>query len=174
MMEGNTKGSMRKIFGFLTTLLLLNGCAESVALLGTSAGGASKGKMLQSSLNSAISYGVKHQTGKSPIEHALAYAEEKNPEKKKQTCFSFIESTRSEFCTIAKKQISLVNIATKEKVLEIAKKYPKTRDVILEKENDLISSFFKRKESPRKLAIVFQNKIKKNGDSWPQSNKSRP
>ena len=58
-MEGNIKGSMKKIFGLLTTLLLLNGCAESVALLGTSVGGASNGKMLQSSLNSAISYGVK-------------------------------------------------------------------------------------------------------------------
>ena len=165
---------MKKAFFLLSIVILLNGCAESIALLGSSVGGASSGKMLQSSLNSAVSYGVKHHTGKTPLGHALAYAEEKNPEKKKQTCFSFIESTRSEFCTIAKKQISLVNIATKEKVLEIAKKYPKTRDVILEKENDLISSFFKRKESPRKLAIAFQNKIKKNEDSWPQSNKSRP
>ena len=65
--EGNIKGSMKKIFGLLTTLLLLNGCAESVALLGTSAGGASSGKMFQSSLNTAISYGVKRQTGKGPL-----------------------------------------------------------------------------------------------------------
>ena len=71
---------MKKIFGLLTTLLLLNGCAESVALLGTSAGGASSGKMLQSSLNSALSYGVKQHTGKTPLGHVLAYAEEKNPE----------------------------------------------------------------------------------------------
>ena len=123
--EGNIKGSMKKIFGLLTTLLLLNGCAESVALLGTSAGGASSGKMLQSSLNSVISYGVKQQTGKSPLEHALAYAEEKNPEKKQETCISFIERTRSEFCTILNKQISLTNIAVKEKTLAIVKKYPK-------------------------------------------------
>ena len=164
---------MKKIFVLLTTMLLLNGCAESVALLGT-AGNASNGKMLQSSLNSAISYGVKKQTGKTPLEHALAYAEEKNPEKKKETCFSFIESTRSEFCTIAKKQISLVNTVAKEKVLEISDKYPKTRDVVLNKENDLLSSFFQKKESPRKLAIAFQNKIKNKEDSWPQSNKSRP
>ena len=104
---------MKKIFGLLTTLLLLNGCAESVALLGTSAGGASKGKMLQSSLNSAISYGVKHQTGKSPIEHALAYAEEKNPEKKKEPCLSFIKKTNSEICAIVKKQLNL----TKSKII---------------------------------------------------------
>ena len=88
---------MKKVFFLLSTVLLLNGCAESVALLGGSIGGASNGKMLQSSLNSAISYGVKKQTGKTPLEHALAYAEEKNPEKKKETCISFVERTRSEF-----------------------------------------------------------------------------
>ena len=73
---------MIKIFGLLTALLLLNSCANSVALLGTSVGGASNGKIVQSSLNSAISFGVKKQTGKTPLEHAIAYAEEKDPEKK--------------------------------------------------------------------------------------------
>jgi len=165
---------MKKVFFLLSIVILLNGCAESVALLGSSVGGASSGKMLQSSLNSAISYGVKHHTGKTPLGHVFAYAEEKNPEKKKETCFSFIESTRSEFCTIAKKEMSLVNTTVKEKVLEITKKHPKTRDIVLEKENDLVSSFFKKKESPRKLAIAFQNKIKNKKDSWPQLNKSRP
>ena len=115
---------MKKVFFLLSSLFLLNGCAETVALLGP-VGGASNGKMLQSSLNSVISYGVKHQTGKSPLEHALAYAEEKNPEKKQETCISFIEKTRSEFCTILNKQISLTNIAVKEKTLAIVKKYPK-------------------------------------------------
>ena len=165
---------MKKVPFLLLIILLLNGCAESVALLGSSVGGASSGKMLQSSLNSALSYGVKQHTGKTPLGHVLAYAEEKNPEKKKETCFSFIESTKSEFCTIVKKQMSLVNTTAKKKVLEITKKYPKTRDVVLEKENDLVSSFFQKKESPRNLAIAFQNKIKDNRYSWPQSNKSRP
>ena len=90
-------------------------------------GGASSGKMLQSSLNSAISYGVKQHTGKTPLGHALSYAEEKNPEKKKETCFSFIESTRSEFCTIAKKQIKNKSNAVIEKTLDIAKEYPKNK-----------------------------------------------
>ena len=128
---------MKKVFFLLSTVLLLNGCAESVALLGGSIGGVSNGKMVQSSLNSAISYGVKKQTGKSPLEHALAYAEEKNPEKKQETCISFIERTRSEFCTILNKQISLTNIAVKEKTLEIVKKYPKnnkTTDITVQKE----------------------------------------
>ena len=128
---------MKKVFFLLSTVLLLNGCAESVALLGSSVGGASNGKMLQSSLNSAISYGVKKQTGKTPFEHALAYAEEKNPEKKKEPCLSFLEKTRSEFCTIVNKQISLTNSAVKEKTLEIVKKYPKnnkTTDITVLKE----------------------------------------
>ena len=123
---------MKKGFFLLMFLFLLNGCAESVALLGSSVGGASSGKMLQSSLNSAISYGIKQQTGKTPLGHVLAYADEKNPEKKQETCISFIERTRSEFCTILNKQISLTNIAVKEKTLAIVKKYPKnniTRDV---------------------------------------------
>ncbi len=74
---------MKKVFFLLSSLFLLNGCAESVALLGSSVGGASSGKIVQSSLNSAITYGVKSKTGKTPLGHVLAYAEEKNPEKKK-------------------------------------------------------------------------------------------
>ena len=107
---------MRKIFVLLTTMLLLNGCAESVALLGTSVSGASNGKILQSSLQSTISYGIKKHTGKTPLGHALAYAEKSNPDRKKETCISFIEKTRSEFCTIAKNKISLTNKAVKEKI----------------------------------------------------------
>jgi len=86
--------NMKKILVLLSTIFLLNGCAESLALLGTST---SNGKILQSSLNSAISYGIKKQTGKTPLEHALAYAEEKNPEKKKEPCLSFLEKTNSGF-----------------------------------------------------------------------------
>ena len=114
---------MKKILLLLSTIFLLNGCAESLALLGP---GASNGRFVQSSLNSAISYGVKKQTGKTPLEHAIAYAETKNPERKKETCISSIEITRSEFCTILKKQISLSNSELTEKTLDIAKKIPKT------------------------------------------------
>ena len=114
--------NMKKISILLSTIFLLNGCAESLALLGT---GTSNGKILQSSLNSAISYGVKKQTGKTPLEHVIAYAEEKNPEKKKETCISSFEITRSEFCTIVKKQIKSKSTDMMEKTTEIAKEYPK-------------------------------------------------
>tara|TARA_B100000614_G_scaffold245189_1_gene250049 strand:+ start:198 stop:623 length:426 start_codon:yes stop_codon:yes gene_type:complete len=124
---------MKKLIFLLPLLILLNGCAESIALIGTST---SNGKIVQSSLNSAISYGVKKQTGKTPLEHAMAYAEEKNPEKKKETCISSIEKTRSEICTIIKEQISITNTVLIEKTSEIAQK-------------------------PSKLAKSIQNKIKK-------------
>ena len=105
---------MKKILLLLSTIVLLSGCAESLALLGT---GTSNGKLVQSSLNSAISYGVKKQTGKTPLEHAIAYAEEKNPEKKKEPCLSFAEKTNSEICAIVKKQLKL----TKSKILKRTK-----------------------------------------------------
>ena len=115
---------MKKTLLLLTIIFLLNGCAESIALLGS---GASNGRILQSSLNTAISYGVKKQTGKTPLEHAIAYAEEKNPERKKETCISSIEITRSEFCTIVKKQVKLKSTEMIEKTVEIVKKYPKNK-----------------------------------------------
>ena len=135
---------MRKIFFLLAALILLNGCAESVALLGTST---SNGKIVQSSLNSAISFGVKKQTGKSPLEHAIAYADRINPERKQETCITSIEKTRSEFCTIVKKQISIANTALKKKTSEIVKKYPNKISVSIQekiKEVSLIESIAKK------------------------------
>ena len=113
---------MKKIPFLLFLLILLNGCAESIALLST---GASNGRVVQSSLNSAISLGVKKQTGKTPFEHAVAYAMEKNPDRKKETCISSFEITRSEFCTIVKKQINLKSTEVKKSTADIMKEYPK-------------------------------------------------
>ena len=115
---------MKKILLSLSTIFLLNSCAESLALLGPSA---SNGRFVQSSLNSVISYGVKKQTGKTPLEHAIAYAEEKNPERKKENCISSFEVTRSEFCTIVKKQIKSKSTAIIEKTSDIVKEYPKNK-----------------------------------------------
>ena len=122
---------MRKIFVLLTTMLLLNGCAESVALLGPSFSGASNGKMIQSSLNSAISYGVKKQTGMSPSQHAIAYVQKHNPQNKKEKCLEFIDITNSEVCAAFKENISKTtkkiaevknSILDKSKIEDLAKK----------------------------------------------------
>lgn len=129
---------MKNILFLLPLIFLLNSCAESIALIGTST---SNGKIVQSSLNSAISYGVKKQTGKTPLEHAIAYAEKKNPEKNRDTCISFIERTRSEFCTVVKKQISLSNAALAKKTSDILQKIP---NVNSSKEISLIERIAKK------------------------------
>ena len=129
---------MKRILLLFSVAFLLSGCAESLALLGP---GASNGRLVQSSLNSAISYGVKKQTGKTPLEHAIAYAEEKNPEKKQEPCISIIKRTRSEFCTIVKKEISLKNKIIAKKTSEIVQKFPK---INMEKEISLIEKIAKK------------------------------
>ena len=104
---------MKKILGLLIGFTLLTGCAESLALLGPTSTAVTGGNIAQSAFSSAVNYGVKKQTGKSPMEHAIAYAEEINPEKKKEPCLSFAEKTNSEICAIVKKQLKL----TKSKIL---------------------------------------------------------
>ena len=98
---------MKKTLSLLATLFLLNGCVESMALLGPAVTGAGSGKVTQSAVSSAVSYNVKQQTGKSPSQHALTYVKKINPEKKKDTCISFIEKTNSELCAVLKKKMSL-------------------------------------------------------------------
>ena len=104
---------MKKILGLLIGFTLLTGCAESLALLGPTSTAVTGGNIAQSAFSSAVNYGVKKQTGKSPMEHAIAYAEEINPQKKKEPCLSFAEKTNSEICAIVKKQLEL----TKSKIL---------------------------------------------------------
>jgi len=145
---------MKKILILLSLMFLFNGCVEAIALLGSS----SSGKLVQSSLNSAVSYGIKKQTGKTPLGHALSYAHEKNPERKKETCISFIEKTNSEFCAVVKKQITSTKAKIKKKALVIVKKKPKTKDVVIvyEKKNYLTET----KKTPRELAIAFQTAMR--------------
>ena len=108
---------MKKIFSLLAMLVLLSGCVESVALIGPATTGAGSGKITQSAATSVLSYGVKKQTGKTPLEHAIAYAEEMNPQKKKEPCLSFAKKTNSEICAIVKKQLKI----TKSKILKKSK-----------------------------------------------------
>ena len=105
---------MKKILGLLLGLALLTGCVESLALLGPTSTAVTGGNIAQSAFSSAVNYGVKKQTGKSPMEHAITYAEEINPKKKKKPCLSFAEKTNSEICAIVKKQLKI----TKSKILK--------------------------------------------------------
>ena len=105
---------MKKILGLFLGLTLLTGCAESLALLGPTSTAVTGGNIAQTAFSSAVNYGVKKQTGKSPMEHAMAYAEEINPQKKKEPCLSFVQKTNSEICAIVKKQLKI----TKSKILK--------------------------------------------------------
>ena len=98
---------MKKILGLLLGLALLTGCTNSLALLAPTSTAVTGGNIAHSAVSSSINYGVKKQTGKSAMEHAIAYAEEINPEKKKEPCLSFAEKTNSEICAIVKKQLEL-------------------------------------------------------------------
>ena len=104
---------MKKKLTLIVTLFLLSGCAESLALLGPASSGAGSGKAIQSTFSSAVSFGIKQQTGKSPSHHALTYIKKHNPQKNKDTCISFIEKTNSELCAVLKKKMSL----TRAKIL---------------------------------------------------------
>ena len=98
---------MKKIFSLLAMTVLLSGCVESMALIGPATTGTGSGKIAQSATSSILSYGVKKQTGKSLVEHAMIFAEEVSPQKKKEPCLSFAEKTNSEICDIAKKQLEI-------------------------------------------------------------------
>lgn len=107
---------MKKNICLLLFLFLFSGCFGSVAFLGpastTAASGAS-GNIARGAFTSTVSFGIKKTTGKLPIEHAVAYAEEKTPAKKKEPCLSFVQKTNSKICAIVKKQLDL----TKSKIL---------------------------------------------------------
>jgi hypothetical protein len=105
---------MRKIILGLTSLIFLTGCAETVALFGPASSAFGGGNVLQSSVSSAVSYSVKKKTGKSPIQHAVNYAEKNNPNRKKEKCISFLEATSSEACTIAKKKVAELKVKVKK------------------------------------------------------------
>ena len=84
---------MKKIFILLTSMLLFTGCVETVVLLGPATSVIGGGNVVNSSISSAASYAVKKSTGKSPMQHALAYGEKNNPNKKKDRCLSFVKKT---------------------------------------------------------------------------------
>ena len=113
---------MKKLIGLLITLLALNGCANSLAFLGPASTSVTGGNVAQSIASSAVSYGVKKQTGKTPSQHALAYVQKHNPDNKKEKCIEFIDATNTKTCA-----------AVKENLSETRKKLVKIKNTILDK-----------------------------------------
>jgi|TARA_B110000259_G_scaffold173916_1_gene207692 hypothetical protein len=167
---------MKKIFVLLTSIMLLAGCAETMALLGPASSLLGGGNVVQSSISSAASYGIKKTTGKSPMQHALAYAEEKNPNKNKDKCLSFLKETDSEACYIAKKQISSVKKSASKKIKNIINQ-SKPKKVIVRKNKSKIEKVKKNKnkiETVKKIKskIVTVKKIKTEQEPQLRSAKS--
>jgi hypothetical protein len=122
---------MNKIFIIISLTITLNGCANSLAFLGPASSVAGGSNVAQSAMSSAVSYGVKKKTGMSPSEHAIAYVQKYNPEKKKEKCLEFIDLTNSEACAAVRKNISKTkkiiveaknSILDKSKIEDLAKK----------------------------------------------------
>ena len=114
---------MIKNLCLLAMFTFLSGCYGSVALLGpasTTAASGVSGNIARGAFTSTVSYGIKKQTGKLPIEHAVAYAEEKNSLKNKEPCLAFAENTNLKICSIVKKQLNL----TKSKILKRSQEKP--------------------------------------------------
>ena len=154
---------MKKIF-ILPTLLILAGCAETVALLGPATSALGGGNIVQSSVSSATSYGVKKITGKSPMEHALAYAKEINPSDKKDRCLSFVKKTESKACYIAKKQISAVKKSTTKKisdVINISKlETRKNKKILIKKDQSTLHVEIKKDQSTLHVKTKKEPKLK--------------
>ena len=127
---------MNKILIIISLALTLNGCANSLAFLGPASSLAGSGNVAQYALSSAVSYGVKKQTGLSPSEHAVAYVKKHNPENKKEKCLEFIDLSNTEACAAVKENISKTkkkiakvknSILDKSKIENLAKKSGITR-----------------------------------------------
>jgi len=126
---------MKKVYIIIFLTIILNGCANSLAFLGPASSLAGSGNVAQSAVSSAVSYGVKKQTGMSPTEHAMAYVEKYNPESKKEKCLDFIDVTNSETCAAINENI----IKTKEKIIQVKNNIlDKSKIEDLAKKSDLI------------------------------------
>mgnify|MGYP004416025237 FL=1 len=69
---------MKNFVGTLSLLLLLSGCYQaSLAPMIGPAATASQGNLAYSAASTGLSYGVKHQTGKFPVEHIFQREKQK-------------------------------------------------------------------------------------------------
>ena len=126
---------MKKLIGLLITLFALSGCANSLAFLGPASTSVTGGNVAQSAVSSAVSYGVKKQTGKTPSQHALAYVQKHNPENKKEKCIEFIDATNTKTCAAVKENLS----ETRKKIVKIKNSIlDKSKIENLAKQSDLI------------------------------------
>ena len=100
-------------------MILLAGCVESFAVMST---GAVNGKLVQSSVNTGISYGIKSQTGMTPVEHALAYTKKNKSEEKKKPCALHANKKDLNVCLKLKEKMAANQFEKKKSPYETSNK----------------------------------------------------
>ncbi len=157
------KKKIRNITILIALTSLLNGCIESMALLGPATSGAGSSRIAQSSISSVLSIGIKKQTGKTPSGHALAYVKKHNPENKKENCVG-IKSTNSKACAIANKKVELAKLKIKEtltdKAINFKSQFAKARKAgkdYFVYNNKIYNTSFKEPNNSKKVDKVKNN-----------------
>ena len=87
-------------------------------------------------MSSAVSYGVKKQTGQSPhLNMRWLMLQKHNPENKKEKCIEFIDATNTKTCAAVKENLS----ETRKKIVKIKNSIlDKSKIENLAKQSDLI------------------------------------
>ena len=150
---------MKKNIVLIASMFLLVGCAESLALLG-----ASNGKVMQSSLKTGLSLGIKKKTGSSPLEHVLTLAK-KTDEKicdaldkeKPESCNTITNQITSTKTIIDKKKRKINNTQSDVKK-QIVRANNKLKKIVSEKKESFKKKFAKARKAG-KDSFIYNNKI---------------
>ena len=95
---------MRKILILIFSLVLLNACAQSTALIGPAITVGNTGNVMQASFSYGSNMAVKGVTGKTPGEHATSFVVNKREKKKIRKEFASYLETHIE---IMRKKLSI-------------------------------------------------------------------
>tara|TARA_Y100000590_G_scaffold137582_1_gene157528 strand:+ start:846 stop:1184 length:339 start_codon:yes stop_codon:yes gene_type:complete len=82
----------KKIIFLLFGFLLLNGCAQSTALIGPAITIGSSGNVIQAGYSYGRDIAIKQATGKTPGEHVSFYVNQKQEEKKNEKLKNYLET----------------------------------------------------------------------------------
>ena len=109
---------MQKTIGLVSLLFVLSGCYQtSLAPMIGPAAGASQGRLAYSAVSTSFSYGVKHTTGKFPIEHILKQEKEKIIDKVVSIEKEAIERSKLIKEKVVKQKDNLLKVKDKDKKL---------------------------------------------------------
>ncbi len=113
---------MKRLMFLLSLLFFLTGCYQAtlgpVMNIAGPAAGATQGRAISSAVSTGINYGVKHSTGKYPIEHVLKREKEKIVKK-----IDILENKVQDKSTMVKEQIIKQKNNLKSKGKEVKKKW---------------------------------------------------